>query len=73
MPPSRWWTSRTPSALRKAVAFSQRMPPVQYMATLGGVVRSSRARPSVRNQSANSRKVRVLGWTAPSKAPISPS
>ncbi|MNR28754.1 hypothetical protein D3C85_1460920 [compost metagenome] len=73
MPPSRWKTCSTPSALRKAVAFSQRMPPVQYMATLGGLGRSSRARPSVLNQSGNSRKVRVLGWIAPSKTPTSTS
>src|SRR6056297_3608833 len=33
IPPARWYTSSTPSFSRKWVDFSQRMPPVQNIAT----------------------------------------
>jgi hypothetical protein len=50
----------------KAVAFSQRIPPVQNMAM--GFVLSSM--PAVSTQSGNCRKVLVSGLIAPLKVPM---
>ena len=69
MPPSRWYTSSTPASLRYAVDFSQRIPPVQNMATLGFLPASM----LVSHQAGNSRKVRMFGFTAFWNVPISTS
>lgn len=53
----------------KAVAFSQRIPPVQYMAIFGLLCRPG----FCRTHSGNSRKVRVFGSTAPRKMPMAVS
>ena len=58
-----WATAR-----RKAVDFSQRMPPVQNIATL--VLPSSSASRLARNHAGKSRKDGVAGSTAPAKVPM---
>ena len=69
MPPFRWKTFSKPSAFMKAVAFSQRMPPVQNMATFG-LPTVSRCR---RTQSGKVPETPVPGSTAPRKVPIATS
>ena len=66
IPPFRCTTSSMPSLRRKAVDFSQRMPPVQYMATflMSWVSRY------FRNQAGKSRNDFVSGSTAPSNFPM---
>ena len=56
----------------KALAFSQRIPPVQYIASFFGLLSSSRLA-SACAQAGKSRKFVVLGSTAPSNMPIAVS
>jgi ABC-type ATPase involved in cell division len=70
MPPLRWKTFSKPSALTNAVAFSQRMPPVQYIAIFGLLRKRSLF---WRNHFGKSRKFTVSGSIAPLNAPIAVS
>src|SRR3546814_10454315 len=63
MPPFRWTTSATPSLFRKAVDFSQRMPPVQNIA----MRLPANSAAWSRHQRGKSPKLFVCGFTAPSK------
>ena len=62
-----------PFSLEECGGLSQRMPPVQNIATRGIAPSASRAARKRRNQSGNSRKLRVPGSIAPSKLPSATS
>ena len=62
MPPLSWNTFLKPFCFKKLEAFSQRIPPVQNIATLLLFL-------SLLKYFGNSLKLFILGFTAPSKVP----
>src|SRR3546814_5043677 len=70
MPPFRWYTSSKPRLFTKAVDFSQRMPPVQNIATFGRFPSFPRFCAKLSNQAGNSPKLPVSGSMAPWHVPI---
>src|SRR3546814_5558681 len=57
MPPFRWYTSSKPRLFTKAVDFSQRMPPVQNIATFGRFPSLPSFCAKLSNQAGNSPKL----------------
>ena len=73
MPPSRWYTSSKPRIFISAVDFSQRMPPVQNMATLVFLPTPACSAGWASSQAGSSVKVLMLGLMAPLNVPMTTS